>query len=174
MNLSVRSLNFHHQATVKIQPDGTRFRFTRWVRHRRIPQSKISCYESSRRACRRLLQQARLAAPLALARGILERHARRPNPPSARGTLGAPHPAISCLGAAPANLSALSDLWVPLLSRCAPFRGLVHLRQRIVSRSQTCFPARSNRISSRDGHPAALAETHVFLPDAPSHGHAGT
>jgi hypothetical protein len=33
----------HHQATVKIQPDGTRFRFTRWVRHRRIPQSKISC-----------------------------------------------------------------------------------------------------------------------------------
>jgi hypothetical protein len=33
----------HHQATVKIQPDETRFRFTRWVRHRRIPQSKISC-----------------------------------------------------------------------------------------------------------------------------------
>ena len=31
------------RATVKIQPDGTRFRFTRWVRHRRIPQSKISC-----------------------------------------------------------------------------------------------------------------------------------
>ena len=27
----------HHQATVKIQPDGTRFQFTRWVRHRRIP-----------------------------------------------------------------------------------------------------------------------------------------
>jgi len=42
-NPEYRIAKLHHQATVKIQPDGTRFRFTRWVRHRRIPQSKISC-----------------------------------------------------------------------------------------------------------------------------------
>ena len=32
-----------HQAAVKIEPDGIRFRFTRWVRHRRLPPSRISC-----------------------------------------------------------------------------------------------------------------------------------
>jgi len=33
---------------------------------------------------------------------------------------------------------------------------------------------RSNTISSRDGQPAALADTRVFPPGAPSHGHADT
>src|SRR6266446_9933298 len=31
-----------HQAAVKIEPDGIGFRFTRWVRHRRLPPSRIS------------------------------------------------------------------------------------------------------------------------------------
>src|SRR5215831_4099907 len=31
-----------HQAAIKIEPDGIRFRFTRWVRHRRLPSSRIS------------------------------------------------------------------------------------------------------------------------------------
>jgi hypothetical protein len=33
----------HHHAAVEIQPNGTRFRFTRWVRHDRLARSKISC-----------------------------------------------------------------------------------------------------------------------------------
>src|SRR5262245_17773928 len=32
-----------HQAAIKIEPDDIRFRFTRWVRHRRLPSSRISC-----------------------------------------------------------------------------------------------------------------------------------
>src|SRR6516164_7272439 len=31
-----------HQAAIKIEPDGIRFRFTCWVRHRRLPPSRIS------------------------------------------------------------------------------------------------------------------------------------
>jgi hypothetical protein len=36
-------MSSEHQAAVKIEPDGIRFRFTRWVRHRRLPPSRISC-----------------------------------------------------------------------------------------------------------------------------------
>jgi hypothetical protein len=32
-----------HQAAIKIEPKGIGFRFTRWVRHRDLPQSQISC-----------------------------------------------------------------------------------------------------------------------------------
>jgi len=32
-----------HQTAIKIELKCTRFRFTRWVRHRRLPQSQISC-----------------------------------------------------------------------------------------------------------------------------------
>ena len=32
-----------HQAAVEIEPDGIRFQFTRWVRHRRLARSRISC-----------------------------------------------------------------------------------------------------------------------------------
>jgi hypothetical protein len=31
------------QAAIKTEPKGTGFRFTRWFRHRRLPQSQISC-----------------------------------------------------------------------------------------------------------------------------------
>ena len=41
----------HHQATVKIQPDGTRFRFTRGVRHPHPPiQDLLIAVSESRRA----------------------------------------------------------------------------------------------------------------------------
>ncbi len=37
-----RATKLQAQATVKIEPKCTRFRFTRWVRHRDLPQSQIS------------------------------------------------------------------------------------------------------------------------------------
>jgi hypothetical protein len=38
-----RAAKLEHQAAVEIEPNSIRFRFTRWVRRRRLAQSTISC-----------------------------------------------------------------------------------------------------------------------------------